>query len=148
MARQIKELSESRDLAMHNETVFHGILNSDLPPSEKRPDRLGQEAQLLVSAGQDTVGQSVISASWFIVILRKDRLNTVSYNVSTSRESWQASKAQRGTRGRYPGSQHGSHICSIGGTPISFCCDSGRSTITPSDHCTYATCISRRSHYL
>lgn len=87
---------------MHNETVIHGILNSDLLPSEKRPDRLRQEAQLFVMAGHDTVGQSGLSAIWFTVILRKDRLNTVRYNVSTSRKSWQASKAQRGTRGRHP----------------------------------------------
>lgn len=80
---------------MHNETVFHGILNSDLPPSEKEPDRLQQEAQLLVNAGHDTVGQSAIFALWFIMILRKERLNTVCHNVSPSRESWQASKAQR-----------------------------------------------------
>lgn len=72
---------------MHNETIFHGILNSDLPPSEKKPDRLRQEAQLLVSAGSDTVGQSVISALLFTMILRMESLNTVSYNISSSRES-------------------------------------------------------------
>lgn len=72
---------------MHNETIFHGILNSDLPPSEKQPDRLRQEAQLLVSAGSDTVGQSVISALLFTMILRMESLNTVSYNISSSRES-------------------------------------------------------------
>ena len=38
-------------------TVFHGLLNSGLPPSEKSNQRLRQEAQLLVLAGQDTTGE-------------------------------------------------------------------------------------------
>ena len=39
-------------------TVFHGILNSDLPDIEKTNSRLRQEAQLIVQAGQDSTGNS------------------------------------------------------------------------------------------
>ena len=38
------------------ESVFHGLLQADLPPSEKSTARLRQEARLLLLAGQDTTG--------------------------------------------------------------------------------------------
>lgn len=41
------------------ESVFHGLLRADLPPSEKSTARLRQEAQLLVLAGQDTTGRFI-----------------------------------------------------------------------------------------
>ena len=129
---------------MHNETVFHGILNSDLPLSDKTPNRLQQEAQLVVNAGQDTVGQCAISALCSIMILRKERLNTVCHNVSTSYKSRQASKAQRRARGRYPRSKCRSHVCYSRETPVSFCCDSGRSALTPGGYRALATCLSGR----
>ena len=56
--RQIEDIMKSDDLKNINDTIFHGLLNSNLPPSEKSIDRLLQEAQLLVVAGQDTTGDS------------------------------------------------------------------------------------------
>lgn len=47
---------ESEDLQARSDTIFHGLLNSNLPPSEKSIDRMLQEAQLVVIAGQDTTG--------------------------------------------------------------------------------------------
>lgn len=54
---------KSDDLKTRNDTIFHGLLNSNLPPSEKSIDRMLQEAQLLVVAGQDTTGDSSIVRS-------------------------------------------------------------------------------------
>ena len=54
---QIDEIRSSRTPKESKVTVFHGILNSDLPDVEKTNKRLRQEAQLLVQAGQDTTGK-------------------------------------------------------------------------------------------
>ena len=54
---QIDEIRSSEPLMEKKVTVFHGILNSDLPEMEKTNKRLRQEAQLLVQAGQDTTGK-------------------------------------------------------------------------------------------
>ena len=58
--RQIDGIRASKHLETNDETIFHGILNSDLPPSEKKTSRLRQEAQLLVQAGQDTTGTAPV----------------------------------------------------------------------------------------
>lgn len=55
---------KSDDLETRNDTIFHGLLKSNLPPSEKSIDRMLQEAQLLVVAGQDTTGDSSLVRSW------------------------------------------------------------------------------------
>lgn len=55
---------ESEDLQARNDTIFHGLLKSNLPPSEKSIDRMLQEAQLLVVAGQDTTGDSSLVRSF------------------------------------------------------------------------------------
>ncbi|KAL9122679.1 MAG: hypothetical protein Q9187_000765 [Circinaria calcarea] len=47
-----------------NGTVFHGLLNSDLPSPEKANARLRQEAQLLVLAGQDTTAYTLSSVTF------------------------------------------------------------------------------------
>jgi hypothetical protein len=46
------------------QSVFHGLLQADLPPSEKSTARLRQEAQLLVLAGQDTTGRLICFGLW------------------------------------------------------------------------------------
>lgn len=56
--KQIEDIRNSKELTENNSTVFHGLLNSTLPQSEKSPERLRQEAQLVVLAGQDTTGKS------------------------------------------------------------------------------------------
>lgn len=65
---------KSDDLKTRNDTIFHGLLNSNLPPSEKSIDRMLQEAQLLVVAGQDTTGDSSLVRSWnllgFLLIIK------------------------------------------------------------------------------
>ena len=39
-----------------NDSVFHGIIHSDLPASEKTTKRMQQEAQMLIMGGQDPIG--------------------------------------------------------------------------------------------
>lgn len=43
----------------NDETVLHGIINSDLPESDKTADRLTQEARVLVGAGIETTGSTL-----------------------------------------------------------------------------------------
>jgi cytochrome P450 len=47
-------------------TIFHELLNSDLPESEKTNARLGDEAQLIVAAGLITTSWSLTVASYHI----------------------------------------------------------------------------------
>ena len=39
-------------------TIFHEILQSNLPPSEKTTERLGREAQAITGAGLETISWS------------------------------------------------------------------------------------------
>ena len=47
-------------------TIFHELLNSDLPPSERTNARLGDEAQLIVAAGLITTSWALTVASFHI----------------------------------------------------------------------------------
>jgi len=47
-------------------TIFHELLNSDLPPGEKTDARLGDEAQLIVAAGLITTSWALTVASFHI----------------------------------------------------------------------------------
>ncbi|KAL8850766.1 MAG: hypothetical protein Q9221_004334 [Calogaya cf. arnoldii] len=61
---QIQEIQESksyRDPKNSQKTVLHGLLNSDLPESEKTASRVWQEARLLVLAGTDTTATTLAS---------------------------------------------------------------------------------------
>ena len=40
-------------------TFFHDVLNSNLPPEEKSPERLAQEIQVVVGAGGETVAKAL-----------------------------------------------------------------------------------------
>ena len=57
MAQQIRSIMEGDNQnykwASHP-TIFHAILDSDLPPDEKKLDRLWQEGQTVVGAGTET----------------------------------------------------------------------------------------------
>ncbi|GAB1194036.1 hypothetical protein APSETT444_003275 [Aspergillus pseudonomiae] len=47
-------------------TFFHDVLNSNLPPEEKSPERLWQEVQVVVGAGAETTGKAL---TWTIFYL-------------------------------------------------------------------------------
>lgn len=53
---QIEDIRESKDNETGKNTIFHGLLYSDLPESEKVSSRLQQEAAALIAAGEDTTG--------------------------------------------------------------------------------------------
>lgn len=55
---QVDEIKNSKDKDAGKDTIFDGVLKSNLPESEKATVRLGHEAQLTVLAGQDTTGKT------------------------------------------------------------------------------------------
>ena len=54
---QVDEIKSSKDKEAGKDTIFNGVLKSNLPAEEKATARLGHEAQLTVLAGQDTTGK-------------------------------------------------------------------------------------------
>ncbi|KAL9092331.1 MAG: hypothetical protein Q9165_004505 [Trypethelium subeluteriae] len=54
-------------------TVFQTILLSNLPPEEKSRERLRQEGFVFMAAGGETVGRTIMSATYYI-IANKDRV--------------------------------------------------------------------------
>ncbi|KAI1914338.1 hypothetical protein LOZ61_002239 [Ophidiomyces ophidiicola] len=55
-------------------TFFHDILDSDLPPEEKGPERLSQEIQGVIGAGSETVAKTL---SWltYYLLANRDKLD-------------------------------------------------------------------------
>jgi cytochrome P450 len=49
------------------QTVFHEVLESDLPPEEKGLQRLGDEAQLVIGAGLETTAWALTNATFYIL---------------------------------------------------------------------------------
>ncbi|KAK2738258.1 hypothetical protein FQN57_007121 [Myotisia sp. PD_48] len=75
-------------------TIFHEVLNSDLPDEEKTNARLGDEAQLIVAAGLITTSRALSVASFHIInhprILQKLRHElTRSNSTVTANMDWQ-----------------------------------------------------------
>lgn len=61
-----KEATELKDT--HREvSLFHHIVESDMPESERSPERLVQEAQVLLSAGTVTTARTIAFASFYIL---------------------------------------------------------------------------------
>ncbi|KAK3985847.1 cytochrome P450 [Cladorrhinum sp. PSN332] len=54
---KVREIRSSPNPERVKSTIFEGILNSNLPPSEKEDHRLASEAQLVVFAGEGTTGK-------------------------------------------------------------------------------------------
>ena len=55
---QVDDIKNSKDENAGKDTIFDGVLKSNLPDEEKSTARLGHEAQLTVLAGQDTTGKT------------------------------------------------------------------------------------------
>ncbi|KAK3346444.1 cytochrome P450 family protein [Lasiosphaeria hispida] len=70
LAGRIREIgcgiNESHKTAGHA-TIFHELLNSDLPPGETTDARLGDEAQLIVAAGLITTSWALSVASFHLI---------------------------------------------------------------------------------
>lgn len=58
MRKQVRKIIQSKSEAhkdLSHPTIFHGILDSDLPPSEKGVERLMEEGHIVIAAGQETL---------------------------------------------------------------------------------------------
>lgn len=69
--QKIKETLSARGdfLASKHRTIFHELLdNESLPESDKKPDRLWQEAQLLLAAGTVTTATAIATAFLFLLL--------------------------------------------------------------------------------
>lgn len=53
--------------AVSHPTIFHEILNSGLPETEKTASRLADEAQLIITAGLFTVASALVFGSFHLV---------------------------------------------------------------------------------
>lgn len=51
---KIRSEKNTSHLTSGHQTVFHALLNSDLPPEEKTSRRLGEEARGMIGAGTFT----------------------------------------------------------------------------------------------
>jgi cytochrome P450 len=49
------------------ETILHGIMESDLPPSDKTVERLHQEALTIVGAGTETTGGTLDTITYYVL---------------------------------------------------------------------------------
>ncbi|KAJ9607386.1 hypothetical protein H2200_008459 [Cladophialophora chaetospira] len=69
--RQVSEVYEHRDdpsSKYHSQTtIFHAILQGDLPEKEKSPDRLWQDGQVIVIAGTLTTAAALSEATYHLL---------------------------------------------------------------------------------
>lgn len=66
IARVRSGLEDGEKLPEHP-TVFHSLLQSDLPPAEKTNLRLAEEAQLILGAGIETTAWALCQATYYIL---------------------------------------------------------------------------------
>ena len=48
-------------------TIFHEILSTDLPASEKRAERIGEEGFVIIAAGSETTGRTLTAATYYLL---------------------------------------------------------------------------------
>ncbi|MCJ1266070.1 hypothetical protein MMC22_005952 [Lobaria immixta] len=71
---QIEEIKRSKGSKTDQENIFYGLLESDLPESEKAISRLLQEAEIIIQAGQDTTA-STLSAITYQLLANPEKLS-------------------------------------------------------------------------
>ncbi|KAF7950062.1 hypothetical protein EAE96_007363 [Botrytis aclada] len=64
---QINDLKSSKSSDVMTNTIFSGMLESDLPESEKSASRLRQEAHLLMLAGTDTTATTLMNLTFHLL---------------------------------------------------------------------------------
>ena len=95
MERELKmhRAREGRDKERSRSTIFHEILNSDLPEEEKSKRRVTDEAIVLVGAGSETTARTLAVLSYYILADAQieetllAELRTVMRDVNSSVES-------------------------------------------------------------
>ena len=63
ITKEVREQSKPSD----DVTIFHSVLQSDLPDHEKRPERLSEEAQLVIGAGIETTSWALCNATYYVL---------------------------------------------------------------------------------
>ena len=63
---KFKASQEHHDLGL-NKTIFHALLESDLPEEEKLQSRLWQEGQVVIGAGADTTANALTITHFHIL---------------------------------------------------------------------------------
>ncbi|KLJ09026.1 hypothetical protein EMPG_15547 [Blastomyces silverae] len=76
LSRQVENIRDGKDKSYENaghRTLFHELLESKLPPSELKRDRLREEAFSVVTAGSGTTAQTLRGAAYHIAANRSIR---------------------------------------------------------------------------
>jgi cytochrome P450 len=63
----ISNIANGRTEKPEHATIFHEVLESDLPPEEKGLQRLGDEAQTIVGAGLETTAWALTHAAFYLI---------------------------------------------------------------------------------
>ncbi|MCJ1268629.1 hypothetical protein MMC22_008517 [Lobaria immixta] len=71
---QIEEIKRSKGSKTDQDNVFYRLVHSDLPESEKTSARLQEEAEVIISAGQDTTAPT-LSAMTYQLLANPDKLS-------------------------------------------------------------------------
>jgi cytochrome P450 len=64
---KINKIRSSTAQAEETRTIFHGLLQSDLPESEKSSARLAEEAQNLLAAGTDSTANTLAAITYHLL---------------------------------------------------------------------------------
>lgn len=51
--------AKKNDAIQHRSTIFHELFHANIPDSEKGPDRMWQEGQIVIGAGTETTAWSM-----------------------------------------------------------------------------------------
>lgn len=63
----ISNIANGRTEKPEHATIFHEVLESDLPPEEKGLQRLGDEAQTIVGAGLETTAWALTHTAFYLI---------------------------------------------------------------------------------
>lgn len=66
VARIIGEVERKMKPPQHT-TIFHSVLESNLPDSQKQPVRLGEEAQTILAAGTETTAWALTNVTFYLL---------------------------------------------------------------------------------
>jgi cytochrome P450 len=70
MRKQVKEIMKEKNDThkdLSHPTIFHALLSSDLPPEDKGVERLTDEADTIIAAGQETLSQVLTYISFHLL---------------------------------------------------------------------------------
>jgi cytochrome P450 len=66
-AAKVNQIRSSTGITDETQTIFHGLLQSNLPESEKESMRLAEEASVLLSAGTDTTANTLAAITYHLL---------------------------------------------------------------------------------